>query len=80
MTFLSYSLPMSAPQRMVWFAECDVCRVAHLGPFPNAPKVDQRAVAEGAGWRYQREHPMDTCPGCLARQPSEPDHTNGSGA
>lgn len=68
MTFLSYKLPDGAPQKLVWFAECDVCRATHLGPFPNAPKVEQRAAAESAGWRYQREHPMDTCPGCLAAE------------
>jgi len=72
MTFLSYKLPEGAPQRMVWFAECDVCRSKHLGPFPNAPKVDQREIAETAGWRYQNEHPMDTCASCLDKESQTP--------
>ena len=73
MTFLSYKLPEGAPQRMVWFAQCDVCRAKHLGPFPNAPKVDQREVVEIAGWQYQREHPMDTCIDCLDRKAACPE-------
>lgn len=66
MTFLSYELPEGAPQRLVWFAECDVCRKSVLGPIGNTPKINQRAIAEDAGWRYQGKHPMDTCPSCLA--------------
>lgn len=66
MTFHAYALPDGAPQRQVWFATCDVCHAKHLGPFPNAPRVDQRSTAEAAGWRYQRPHPMDTCPSCLS--------------
>lgn len=70
MTFLSYSLPKGAPQRLVWFAECDKCRKATLGPFGNTPNQQQqmRQAVVDAGWRYQGEHPMDTCPSCLAAE------------
>ncbi len=80
MTFLAYKLPKGAPQKQVWFVECDVCRAKFLGPFPNAPKPDQRATVEGAGWRYQMPHPMDTCPSCLSTSSTDPspDHTDGS--
>ena len=76
MTFLSYKLPDGAPQRMVWFAECDVCRTEHLGPFVIPSKLDVVA----AGWRYQGEHPMDTCGGCLdekSQTPSTPEQPEG---
>lgn len=72
MTFLSYKLPKGAPQQQVWFAECDKCR-ATVGPFGNTP--NQQVLMKGeiiaAGWRYQGDHPMDTCPGCLANETGE---------
>jgi hypothetical protein len=75
MTFHAYALPKGAPQKQVWFAVCDVCHKTHIGPLPNAPRFDQQTVAESAGWRYQREHPMDTCPNCAGTSvPADTQH------
>lgn len=68
MTFLSYRLPKGAPQKLVWFAQCDKCLDSFKGPFGNSGR-QQKQMKEDitqAGWRYQFEHPMDTCPACLA--------------
>jgi hypothetical protein len=67
MTFESYTLPKGAPQRVVWFAICDVCHEIYSGPYGETlyPQSIIRADIEQKGWRYQYEHPRDTCPQCL---------------
>lgn len=68
MTFHSYALPKGAPQKQVWYATCDVCHEAFSGPYGNSgnQQANMKLDIEDKGWRYQREHPMDTCPSCLA--------------
>lgn len=66
MTFLSYKLPKGAPFEFVWFPTCDRCGLT-LDPVPHVDGRHgrMRAAVEAAGWRYQREHPLDTCAACL---------------
>ncbi|MDL5351093.1 hypothetical protein [Microbacterium sp. zg-YB36] len=78
MTFHAYRLPKGAPQKQVWFAVCDACHKATKGPFGNTSDHQAQMKDEiiDAGWRYQREYPMDTCPACLAAE-SAPDSPPG---
>lgn len=66
MTFLSYKLPKGAPFEFIWFPTCDRCG-ALLDPVPHVidRQARMKAMAQAAGWRYQREHPLDTCASCL---------------
>ena len=73
MTFHAYALPEGAPQKQVWYALCDVCRVATSGPYGNGANQQQnmKLDIEDKGWRYQLPHPMDTCPDCLILESAE---------
>lgn len=70
MTLMSFTLPEDAPQKLVWFAQCDVCKTTTAGPFGNTvnQKVGVGVAMRSAGWRYQSTTPLDTCPACLTKK------------
>ncbi|MGG7510933.1 hypothetical protein [Plantibacter sp. YIM 135249] len=70
MTLMSFALPEDAPQKLVWFAQCDVCQKTTAGPLGNTmnQKTGLEAAIAKLGWRYQSTAPLDTCPACLAKE------------